>query len=160
MTTIEFTACACDKCRTACLRNPGWFLPEEARAAIRAGYAKRMMRDWLEPSSEAGNDDRIYILAPASEGHEGDDAPDFDFFSMLTMFTGGFKKGRCVLHTEDGRCEIHSTGFKPFQCRTALLCNRTKITDDDADSNFSVARAWDTDLGRAVVAEWQEKIDG
>lgn len=73
---MSVESCTCADCRRGCQRNPGWFTPEEARATIAAGYTSRLMRDWLEPNSRLGNDERIYVLAPASLGSEGEDAPE------------------------------------------------------------------------------------
>ena len=75
--------CSCDKCAYLCEKNPGWMTPEEASKAIKSGYGARLMRDWLEPCVELGNDDRIYLLAPASLGCEWMDAPEFDIFEMM-----------------------------------------------------------------------------
>lgn len=108
------------------------------------------MRDWLEPCDEVGNDDRVYLLAPASQGHEGDDAPEMDLFHWLS----GGCKGLCVFH-RDGLCDLHETAFKPIQCRTAFGC--TDVNPDYPD-NYEVARLWDTDQGRAVVSEWQRAL--
>lgn len=139
--------CACKKCVELCRRNPGWMTPQEARAAMAAGYAPRMMRDWLEPCAEVGNDARIYVLAPASRDCEGRDAPELDLFSCDT------EKGRCVLLTREGKCEIHDSGFKPIQCRTALGCQRNV-----GQINYETARLWDNDEGRAAVAEWMRAV--
>lgn len=142
-------ACDCDRCRQLCTRNPGWFTPAEARAAIDEGYADRMMRDWLEPCEEVGNTMRIYVLAPAAYGYEGGDAREMSFFDF------DFHKGWCVLQ-HNGLCEIHDTMFKPIQCRTAFGCDR----DSDAFvDNYDVARLWDTDEGRDVVAAWEARTD-
>lgn len=151
----KFPECDCAKCRDACRHNPGWFLPEEARKAIKAGYAPKMMRDWLEPSRQLGNDDRIYVLAPAALGCEGDDAPELMIYSVFDMFKP-YEKGRCVLHTKDGLCEIHASGFKPFQCKAVTICGSAPYDGNGPAGNYEIARAWNTDLGRAVVAEWQE----
>lgn len=155
-----FVECACKACQAACTRNPGWFLPEEARLAIAAGYANRMMRDWLEPCSEVGNDERIYTLAAASEDCGGSDAPEIigNIFSWF-ISQRPFEKGRCVMLTDQGRCEIHDSGFKPFQCREALLCAQQDFdVRSHPASNYSIARHWDTDLGRAVIEEWQVAV--
>lgn len=154
---MKLSECSCFRCQMACRRNPGWFLPEEARAAIQAGHAPLMMRDWLEPSVELGNDGRIYVLAPASDGYEGQDAPEFPFMSLIeAILAPPFIKGRCVMFGRDGKCRLHDSGFKPFQCRSSLLCDPDQDTSCTApDSNWEMARQWNTPLGRAVIEEWR-----
>ena len=158
MSAAAVAGCACAKCREACKRNPGWFTPAEARRAIEAGFANRLMRDWLEPSTVVGNKERIYVLAPASEGYEGDDAPEIpEYESILeAMFAPPFEKGRCIFFSKDERCEIHDSEFKPIQCRTAFTCRREVLGGNASASNFIVARMWDTDEGREVIAVWEK----
>jgi Fe-S-cluster containining protein len=145
-------SCTCEKCVGACEHNPGWMTPQEARAAIRAGLANRLMRDWLEPSDELGNETRVWVLAPASIGCEGEDAPEMPFMA----FYMGWSKGRCTF-LKNGRCEIHDSGFKPIHCRVALACDQEY--NIIAVNNFEVARLWDSDLGRQVIEEWTTVID-
>lgn len=140
--------CKCDRCVSLCRRNPGWMTPEEAQKAIEAGFAKSLMRDWLEPCDEVGNEERIYLLAPASEGCEGQDAPEFDFFTFLT--NTNLCKGPCVL-LEDGLCKIHDSGFKPIQCRE----NHGHGKDGYVVTNYDVAKLWDTEIGKQTLANWE-----
>jgi Fe-S-cluster containining protein len=145
--------CSCERCVALCERNPGWMTPEEAEAALDAGLGKRLMRDWLEPSSEVGNDERIYLLCPAAEGYEGGDAPELDFMSLFSAMS--WSKGCCTF-LEGGRCTVHSSGYKPRQCREAFGCDdiRNKICSD----NYAMARLWRNDAARAIVARWQAEI--
>jgi hypothetical protein len=138
------------------MHNPGWFTPEEARIAVAAGYAGRMMLDWLEPDPAVGNAERIWVLAPASEGHGGDKAPELpDFQSFFAAAASSWCKGRCVMLI-DRRCSIHESGFKPLQCHLMNGCDEAHLnTPTDPASNYSVARLWDTALGREVVREWR-----
>lgn len=153
------SSCECQKCRDACTQNPGWFKPEEAHAAIMAGLADRMMRDWLEPDTRVGNDDRIYLLSPAAEGCEGTDAPEMDMDLVMFLISPvPFRKGRCVFFTRDQKCELHYTGFKPCECWLENPCDRDWITQHGLRLHFAVAKAWDTELGRAVVAEWEKAV--
>ena len=152
--------CTCALCVQACHENPGWFLPEEARLAIAAGFAPRMMRDWLEPCDELGNKERIYVLAPASEDHEGRDAPAFEEVGLMQWLFDPPTKGQCVLLTVDDRCSIHGSGFKPFQCRAGYRCQVSEGGRKAPDSNYEVARVWNTDPGRAVIVEWEEAKNG
>src|SRR5262245_51533200 len=113
-------SCTCEKCIRACQRAPGWMSPEEARKAIDNGYADRLMRDWFEPSSKYGNKERIYVLAPASLGCEGKDAPEVDREDLHNIIRGlEWNKGRCTFFNDEGRCEVHESGFKPLQCKSS-----------------------------------------
>lgn len=145
-------SCTCAVCVRCCQSNPGWPTPNEARAAIMAGFAGRYMRDWLEPCNEVGNKDRIYVLAPASIGCEGADAPEMDIGDIFSIFTNAWTKGRCNF-LKNGLCEIHDSGFKPRQCRETLAC---EVNDGGkpASDNYTIARLWNTAKGRSVVTEW------
>src|SRR5437763_1870083 len=99
-------ACSCPKCVHLCERNPGWMTPQEARDAIAAGLAARLMKDWLEPCEELKNECRIFVLAPAACGHEGTTAPEMGPFAFFWI------KGQCTF-LRDGLCELHNTTFKP-----------------------------------------------
>lgn len=147
-------SCACQKCQSECLHNPGWFTPEEAAKAIAAGYARKLMRDWLEPSSKLGNEDRIYLLAPAARGCEGDDAPELEFDFVEIIFNG-LSKGRCVFFDKNGRCELYDSGFKPIQCRTALMCGPC----DGYQGNYAVAKLWATPEARRLVEKWEKMME-
>ena len=93
----DASSCSCWRCVQACKDNPGWMTPEEASAAMEARLAHRLMRDWLEPCGEVGNNDRIYVLAPASEGCEGEDAPEGGIDLLAEIFGGdAWTKGRCM----------------------------------------------------------------
>ena len=140
-----FPECSCPKCVEACRHNPGWMTPAEAKLAIAAGYADRLMRDWLEPSDEVGNDERLYVLAPASFFCEGDDAPELDWLEL----TLGVGKGQCTF-LDGERCSLHESGFKPRQCREALCCTDPPSGPD----NYEMARLWQGAEGSAVLSEW------
>lgn len=123
--------------------------PREARKAIRAGYAQRLMRDWLEPDDQYGNTEPIFVLAPASIGHEGRDAPEV---GGSTIF--GWSRGRCTLLSREGLCEIHDSGFKPKQCRVSLGCTPVAEFPD----GYEMARLWDTKAGKAVLDMWKKAV--
>ena len=154
--------CDCAKCRTLCERNPGWMTPDEARAAIAAGFARSLMCDWFEPDYEVGNDDDVYVLCPASEGYGGQLAPEMpgggDFFSSY-MLAQTWSKGRCVLLTPEGHCRIHGSGFKPIACRMTFGCNNvdTNARGHPA-SNYEIAKLWNTEEGRRVVDIWERTV--
>ena len=136
--------CSCTNCVSLCERNPGWMTPEEALKAMASGYAHRLMRDWLEPSFQAGNEELIYVLAPASIGCEGSDAPDFDLFSL---FSGTAAKGKCTF-LNNGLCDLHATDYKPMQCRESMGCVNIGL------DNYEMARMWDNVQGREAIYLW------
>ena len=142
-------------------------MPAEARRAIEAGYAKSLMRDWLDPCKEVGNTEVIYLLAPASKGYEGRDAPTTEemmgedaggdlAFMFLFMFSGNFTKGPCVMQDEQGLCKLHETDFKPLQCRGVLGCDHSH--NGDKYTNYEIAKTWDTNEGREVLELWQQSL--
>ena len=145
--------CSCPSCQNLCRRNPGWMTPAEAMAAMDAGLARRLMRDWLEPSFQLANDERIYLLAPASQGCEGADAPEMEG-GFMALFTG-FSKGCCTFLSEAGLCELHDSGFKPLQCRLALGC---RDCSDTCPDNYEMAKHWNNEEGRAALGRWQSII--
>lgn len=132
----------------ACESNPGWMSPEDAEKAMEAGLAGRMMRDWYV---SGGN---IDVLAPASIGCEGRDAPDMDLGSMLKfLIQGSWGKGRCTF-LKDGLCELHDSGYKPMQCRESYCCK------SEGPSNLEMSEMWDTPYGRQMVARWKDLVEG
>lgn len=138
-------SCKCSVCVGACEKNPGWMSPPEAMRAIAAGYGGQLMVDWWEPSANYGNDERIYLLCPASAGHQADMAPEMSFFDF------SFTKGRCTF-LEDGLCAIHDSGFKPMQCRTM-------IHDEEQSgyaSNMEMIRLWDNAEAQRLVVAYAE----
>ncbi len=145
--------CHCEECVSLCQRNPGWMTPAEAMRAMDAGLGPRLMRDWLEPSHRLGNTERLYVLAAASVGREGRDAPEIGDtldFNYVAFLLGRAKKGRCTF-LENDLCTIHDSGFKPKQCRESLGC-QTKTGPD----NYEMARHWDTEAGQAALVRWEE----
>lgn len=150
-------SCTCSKCARACEHNPGWMTPDEALAAVEAGHAVRLMLDWLEPSDEVGNEDRIPILCPASEGYEGEDAPEMPEEDFITLIFSPWFKGRCTFLTPDSKCEIHDSGFKPLECREALSCNPSKEAAMNLHAQV-IPRMWDTDEGRRAVSAWRNAL--
>lgn len=142
------TSCTCTKCISRCQANPGWMSPEDAEAAIEAGLAQQLMRDWLEPCGELNNDERVFILCPASLGSAGLDAPEAE---SVTEYFMGWTKGRCVF-LAGGWCQLHATSFKPKQCKETFGCAPV------GPSNYDMAKLWDTPKAQALVERWQELV--
>jgi Fe-S-cluster containining protein len=121
--------------------------PQEANHLMDLGLAPRLMKDWLEPCKQVGNDHRIWTLAPASIGYEGQEAPDMPFEAIFTMKP--WSKGQCTF-LQNGLCEIHD--HKPTQCRLAYGCQMEK--NETCPSNYDLAKLWDNEEGRRAVARW------
>jgi hypothetical protein len=122
--------------------------PDEAAAAIAAGLGPRLMADWMEPCAELANNDRVYILCPASVGYEGKDARDFDLFELLSLSMGVLTKGRCNF-LKDQRCELHETPHKPKQCRECFGCQSV------GPDNYDMGRLWNNDAAQALISQWR-----
>lgn len=146
-------SCTCHKCVGACKNRPGWMMPHEAMTAIKAGLAHKLMRDWVEPCEELKNKERIWVLAPASVSYEGKDAPEMDWWAVIS---GNWSMGRCVF-LENARCSLHNSGFKPHQCRLSVPCDEKNNYNDPAHeaSNISVGKAWDTAEGKRAMTAWK-----
>lgn len=119
--------------------------PEEAAAAIRAGYAHRLMKDWFGSGPVEYEDAEVFQISPAIVGYEASPAPS-------TARIVALGKGPCTF-LKDGLCEIHDSGFKPIQCRNA---HHSKGTVEPSVEEMETI--WNTDEGRAVVAEWAGSI--
>lgn len=144
--------CTCERCVALCKKNPGWFTPEEAKAAIEAGHAKSMMLDYYV------SDPNIWILSPAVVGREAYRAPNteecFGGASLFAvMFSAAGTKGRCVFLGTDDRCQIYEQSFRPRQCRECFGCKPV------GPDNHVMMALWNTPAGQALVNEWMEIVD-
>lgn len=142
------TDCRCDKCRAACERIPGLFTPEQAQAAIAAGLGIRLM-------AIGYHDDRgtYRALAPLSVPLDGIYHPTA--ISPHLRLETASAKGRCTFLTADRDCEIHTSGFKPAECATALLC----VSPDERErSNAAIRDAWAMPDGRRIVEQWSDQL--
>lgn len=140
-----WTACDCEGYRRGCMYNPGWMTVGEAQKAVEAGFGDRLMLDWWD--TDGGG--RLYLLCPASTGSQGNFAPEQpeDFWEAYF-----WEKGTRVLFVA-GRCAIHESGFKPWECRHAHHDRTTFRGRDHADFAALVA-GWDTAEGSALVEAW------
>jgi Fe-S-cluster containining protein len=97
-------ACSCHICVHACRHRPGWFLPDEIRAAAAfvGTEVKPFFDRFLVVDYYCEEDGDIFLLAPAvSHAIPGQEAP-FD------------PRGRCVFLDPNDRCMIHEA--KPYEC--------------------------------------------
>lgn len=163
-------SCDCPKCVSLCERVPGMGTVDEMAKAIDAGMAGRLMLDWQVKDDGSS----IEILAPASLGHEGarakslaemlraarisrTEAAIYRIFEEAGEATPlrRLRKG-CCNFLKSGKCEIHASGFKPWQCRAAMGC--ASDTLDDFPENPTILKLWDTDAGRALVERWKDIV--
>lgn len=122
-------ACGCQICLSYCNR-PGWWTVSEAKKAIEAGLAFRMM---LEIAPEF----TFAVLSPAFRGCEGDIASN-----------QAAKKGCNFL--KDNLCELHSTGLMPLECR---FCHHDRVGLGKL-CHADLEKDWKTPAGQALVNEW------
>ena len=145
--------CSCDRCVAACKTRPGWATPDEAQRFIDDGLADKLMLDWLEPDELVGNDERIYVIAPAGENCAGEYAPEGSFFSMF----GGLDFGKCMFLTADNKCGVHD--HKPTQCRLTMACDDVNYnTNGNPASNYDIARLWNTEAAHELVTKWRDLV--
>jgi len=132
---VDPPACSCKACVSSCESRAGWMTPDEALAAIEAGYARRLMKDWWVNTRDGDLD----LLGAAECGWEGERAP----------FWPG---GRCTFLTAKGLCEIHASGFKSVECRKAYHSTHYERL------HGAIAKLWDTAKGKAVLRRWRQAI--
>lgn len=122
-------ACACEICRVYCIR-PGWWTVEEARKAIAAGYASRMMLE-IAPEFTFG------VLAPAFRGCESG-------FALQAFAASGCN------FLKDNLCELHGTGFQPLECR---FCHHNR-KGQGRICHGDLERDWNTAEGQKLIQIW------
>lgn len=137
MNTKFITCAGCTEGIKACENRPGWFTPSEAKQAIEAGLANKLMLDWWESDDEMPH---IEIISPACKGSEGDSAPSWTF-------------GPCAFLTSDKKCQLHDTGFKPTECRS--FCCKV----DKGNIHKETAKTWNSEEGKRVVELWKKAVN-
>jgi hypothetical protein len=125
--------CSCTICKGFCAR-PGWWTPAEARKALAAGYGDRMMLE-IAPERTFG------VLAPAFKGCEMDFA--WQEYSHLG----------CTF-LQDGMCELHSTGYLPFECR---FCHHERL-GSGKECHAEIEREWHRSKGEVLIRHWMRKV--
>lgn len=141
--------CSCSACRRMCKR-PCWPIPAEVQPLIDAGEGKRLMLDWWEGDFHGGEHDRVYLVSPASPGCEGGTAPEMEFTDLFSVMLGGSTPLHAGCVFDDGKgCVLHARGLKPLEGRAAHHAGK-----QGSNLHKDVAREWDTEEGRTVVAQW------
>lgn len=126
--------CTCAKCRGACQRRPGWFLPGEAEKAaalkglpLRKFFAKFLCVDWGKEDSESAN---TFVLAPGIVGAKrGQEYP----LNPL---------GQCVFY-RNGLCDIHEAA--PSECRQYM---HTDTHEEVMARKVAIKDAWKDHQGQ------------
>ena len=121
--------CSCNVCVNYCVR-PGWWTVQEADAAIRVGYANRMM---LEMSPEL----TFGVLSPAFRGCEGN----------LAMHI--FKDRGCNF-LKNERCELFGSGLVPLECR---FCHHDRQGQGQI-CHLDIESDWNTPAGQSLIVQW------
>jgi hypothetical protein len=126
-------SCNCDICTGYCKR-PGWWSVKEAAAAIRAGYAQRMMLE-MAPELTFG------VLSPAFKGCEGGIALNIH-------------ADRGCNFLKNNLCELYDTGFMPLECR---FCHH-EHAGLGQQCHLDLEKDWHTPEGQNLIKEWGKQI--
>jgi hypothetical protein len=124
--------CSCQVCQSCCAR-PGWWTVEEAKKAIEAGLAGRMMLE-MAPGFTFG------VLSPAFKGCE------------VSFALECFSQRGCTFHQENNLCELHGTGLQPLECR---YCHHNRRCQG-VKCHEALGKDWDSPAGRALVVHWSK----
>jgi len=128
------TNCTCNMCKSFCIRS-GWWSVQQARIAIRNGYAHRMM---MEISPEF----TFAVLSPAFLCNEN--------MIALQKYSGN---GCCFLH--NGLCELHDIESLPLEC---AFCNHDRI-EEGQQCHGDLEKDWNTSRGQALTMRWCDKLN-
>ena len=148
---IPDSQCGCDGCVKMCIQRPCWPTPAEAKANIDAGFGNKLNLDWWMCDRYDNEFADIYILGPATVGHEGSRGPD----GFIPMY------GPCAMLTDDKRCILHEPGLKPVEGRKAM----SERDHDDFASKYdgamrklhgAVAGTWNNKEGQELVKTWAD----
>jgi len=130
-------ACDCAQCRRCCDR-PGWMTVEDAQAAIRAGYANRLM---LDHCFDIDACESVFILCPALKGYE----------KRLAPFVPSSEAG-CTFRTAAGACEIHGQPSMPLEC---AFTHHGENSGKGGQCHRDIVAQWKTDEAETLIRNWQ-----
>ncbi len=112
-------ACSCEKCISACRRDPGRLVPADLKKI--AAFLKLDGRELIQ---------RHLVLIPAKDSHVRFLAPAKIKAARFLAAPGSVvpdyyaaEKGRCVFLSPEGACLIHEV--KPFECAAYMGCKHT-----------------------------------
>lgn len=148
--------CSCKNCQSLCRHNPGVFSVEEAKAAIAAGFGPDRMMICHRTTSDGRS---VLVMLPASR-HSRKGVSNVFRVELYDMLMGlGLNQGGCRLLTEDGRCSIHDSGFKPIECRLSYSSDCERGRDDEVHEHYERERdaafdAWAADDAQAMLLAW------
>lgn len=151
MEDVVNLSCSCSECQKLCERNPGWPTPDEAERLLNDGHSGNLMLDFWVQSPR-----NVKVLAPATKGFEGKDAPSFS--EMCHIDPMDPCKGVCVFFTKDRLCALHDTDMKPICCREGTACARDRFSSKKHVTPAQVKQMWDTERGYALIARWKEEV--
>ena len=114
-------ACACEKCVSACRRDPGRLIPADVKkiAAFLALSEKELLESRLVRIPAVSRNSAIHFLAPAKRkagrflAAPGSVVPDYY----------AHEKGTCIFLTAENLCLVHAV--KPFECAAYMGCRHT-----------------------------------
>jgi len=116
-------ACSCEKCRSLCMGNPGWFVPGQlGPAAEHLGMSKKKFFNSFLIVEYWGGEDHTYVLAPRRTCQDGQE---------VANFMDNFEEGQCRLLDVDTGCKL-PYDLRPKECAGAYPCKKiSAITRDD-----------------------------
>lgn len=121
--------CSCSICRDYCYR-PGWWTVQEARLAMEAGFADRMMME-ISPDFSFG------VLSPAFKGNEG-------FFALQNFSGAG-----CTFFVEQ-KCLLFGKPYQPLECR---FCHHERAGYGEK-CHHAIEQDWNTSKARRLIQMW------
>lgn len=147
-------SCTCSQCAAACRHIPGLFTPLEALRAIRAGHATDLMVVGYRPEKRNGRawGETFEAMMPRSypSRPRGSGTTPIDPHERRDNYDAA---GTCIFFNVDNLCEIHDSGFKPFECRGSKLCKpEVGVTDEQR------LGPWQTAVGRLVIKIWRDEL--
>ena len=118
---MSMEACGCEKCISACRRDPGRLVPADMKriAAFLHLEEKELLFRYLVRIPAKGKNRQVHFLAPAK-------IKAARFLATPGGIVPGYyaeEKGRCVFLSPDGACLIHQV--KPFECAAYMGCRHT-----------------------------------
>jgi len=133
---MSMEACGCEKCISACRRDPGRLVPADLKriAAFLHLTEKDLLARHLVLIPAKGRERHVYFLAPAKIKASRLLAPPGtvvpDYYAE--------ENGRCVFLSAEGLCLIHEV--KPFECAAYMGCRHTFLgrpyKEKDVDTFF------------------------